>query len=79
MQQLRLPRTADLRSVTRPDLFDGVVTIVAGGTALETSDWRGDLYRNAAPRETAVNLTAIPYHLWSNRDQGSMTVWMMEA
>lgn len=79
VQQLRLPRTADLRSVTRPDLFDGVVTIVAGGTALETSDWRGELYRDAAPHETAVNLTAIPYHLWSNRTQGSMTVWMMEA
>jgi uncharacterized protein len=77
-QQLRLPRAAELRPVTRADLFDGVVAIVAEGKALETVDWQGDLYRNAAPRETTANLTAIPYYLWSNRTKGSMTVWIAE-
>ena len=78
MQQLRLPRASDLRSATRADLFDGVVTIVANGKALETADWGNDLYRNASPREATVSLTALPYYLWNNRTKGSMTVWIAE-
>jgi hypothetical protein len=78
VQQLRLPRTAELRSVAQTDLFDGVVTIVAEGKSLETADWQSDLYRTAAPRETTTSLTAIPYYLWSNRNKGSMTVWIAE-
>ena len=78
-QQLRLPRTAELRLAARPDLFDGIATIVADGAALESSDWECELYRSEAPRETAAALTAIPYHLWANRNAGSMTVWMPET
>jgi DUF1680 family protein len=78
-QQLRLPRDAELSPVVRADLFDGIVAIAADGKALETGDWQDDLYRTAAPRETAADLTAIPYFLWSNRSKGSMTVWIAET
>ena len=78
MSQLRLPRTADLKPVPRSDLFDGVVTIVAAGSALETADWQSDLYRTIAPRANPASLTAVPYYLWSNRTKGSMAVWIAE-
>ena len=78
MQQLRLPRAAQLKPITRNDLFDGVVTIFADGKSLETADWQSDLYRTIAPREADTSLTAIPYYLWSNRGKGSMTVWIAE-
>ena len=79
MQTMRLASAAELRPVTRNDLFDGVVTIVAEGRSVETDDWDDALYRTRAPREAAAVLTAIPYYLWSNREKGSMTVWISEA
>jgi uncharacterized protein len=81
VQLLRLPRTAPLRPVPAPGLFDGsgVVAIATEGMALETADWDGALYRNEAARETPVRLTAVPYYLWANRGAGSMVVWMAEG
>jgi DUF1680 family protein len=78
VQRLKLPRTATLRAETRPDLFDGIVTLKADATALDESDFK-QLYRTAPPRETASTLTAVPYFLWANREQGSMVVWVPEA
>ena len=78
MQRLKLPRSATLRAETRPDLFDGIVTLNADATALDESDFP-QLYRTKPPRETASTLTAIPYFLWANRTQGSMVVWVPEA
>ena len=78
VQRLKLPRNATLRAETRPDLFDGIVTLKADATALDESDFQ-QLYRTTPPRETASTLTAIPYFLWANRQQGSMVVWVPEA
>jgi uncharacterized protein len=78
MTQLRLPRSAELKTARRDDLFDGAVTIVAEGSALDTADWHSELYRSVAPQASAARLTAIPYYLWSNRSRGSMSVWIAE-
>jgi DUF1680 family protein len=78
MTQLRLPRNSKLEPVARDDLFDGVVTIVAEAKALETTDWQSDLYRTVPPQEAGTRITAVPYYLWSNRDKGSMAVWIAE-
>jgi len=79
VQRLKLPRTAELKSSTRADLFDGVVTITAPAKAIEEADWSHTLYRSEPPAEGNGTLTAIPYYLWANRGKGSMLVWVPEA
>lgn len=68
----------------RPDLFGGVVTVVAAGrrrAAPATGHWWP--YRGAADDGAAASghgpelpLTAIPYYAWANRQDGSMRVWL---
>ncbi|MFE0517953.1 glycoside hydrolase family 127 protein [Streptomyces sp. NPDC058954] len=66
----------------RPDLLGGVTTVVAAGRRRRTPD-RG--WWPYAPADTAaasepdgepVELTAIPYYAWANREDGSMRVWL---
>jgi DUF1680 family protein len=78
VQRLRLPRSATLKTSTRADLFDGVVTLTAEALAIEEADW-SSLYRTTPPAEAPATLTALPYYLWANRGQGSMVVWVPEA
>ena len=79
VQRLKLPRSAELKTTTRSDLFDGVVTISANAVALKEGDWQDNLYRTAPPAEEKAELTALPYYLWNNRQRGSMLVWVPEA
>ena len=78
VQRLKLPRQSQLEVKQRPDLFDGIVTLSASGTAIEESDWTS-LYRTRPPKERQATLTALPYYLWANRGQGSMLVWIPEG
>jgi len=79
VQRLKLPRQAELKSTTRADLFDGIVTITAPARALVEDDWKDTLYRTAPPAEGPATLTAVPYFLWANRGEGSMLVWVPEG
>lgn len=78
VQRLKLPRNAELREETCPDLFDGIVTLKAEARAIDETDFR-DLYRTSPPKESPSTLTAVPYFLWANRAPGSMVVWVPEA
>jgi uncharacterized protein len=78
VQRFRLPREAELRTTTRSDLFDGIVTLSADATAVDEAEFT-PLYRTAPPRERPATMTALPYYLWANRGQGSMLVWVPEA
>ncbi|MBI4922676.1 MAG: glycoside hydrolase family 127 protein [Devosia nanyangense] len=79
VQDYRLPRRADLKTATRADLFDGIVTLEAEGIRLEEDDWLDHLYRASPPRTEPATLTAIPYYLWNNRGPGTMLVWVPEG
>lgn len=79
VQRLRLPRDAELKSTTRADLFDGIVTIAAEAVAVQDEGWQHELYRTSPPAEERAILTALPYYLWNNRQKGSMLVWVPEA
>jgi DUF1680 family protein len=77
VQRLKISRDAELRTTTRADLFGGIVTLSASGSAIKTGDW-SSLYRTEPPREEEASLTALPYYLWANRGKGSMVVWIPE-
>ena len=77
--QLALPRSAGVEAADRRDLFDGIVTLTARGSAASAGDWDGVLYRTTPPAAAPATLTAIPYYLWANRAPGPMTVWVRES
>jgi len=76
VQSLLLPRAAPLAPERRPDLFGGAMTLVAPAKRLAHAD--GALYATAPPKAEDARLTALPYHLWANREPGSMEVWVAE-
>ena len=39
----------------------------------------GALYSAKPLASVETELTALPYHLWANREPGSMQVWITEA
>ncbi|MFD4505303.1 glycoside hydrolase family 127 protein [Streptomyces sp. NPDC058457] len=65
----------------RPDLLGGVTTVVAAGRRRRIPDlgWWPYAPAHDVPSELdgePVELTAIPYHVWANREDGSMRVWL---
>ncbi|MEU2423474.1 beta-L-arabinofuranosidase domain-containing protein [Streptomyces sp. NPDC007851] len=65
----------------RPDLLGGVTTVVAAGRRRRLPDqgwWPYTPVSGTEPEPDGepVELTAIPYHVWANREDGSMRVWL---
>jgi DUF1680 family protein len=66
----------------RPDLLGGVTTVVAAGhrrrvPAPAVGWWPYAPASGAAPEAAEpLELTAIPYYAWANREDGSMRVWL---
>lgn len=81
LDDIVLDPTRPLAVKHRPDLLGGVTTVVAAGYRRNLAeDGRWWPYRaagpEAAPAGDLVELTAIPYHAWANRQDGSMRVWL---
>ncbi|MER7922208.1 beta-L-arabinofuranosidase domain-containing protein [Streptomyces sp. NPDC096057] len=81
LDDIVLDATRPLAVKHRPDLLGGVTTVVAAGyrrSRAEDGSWWP--YRaagpEAAPAGDLVELTAIPYCAWANRQDGSMRVWL---
>ena len=68
VRQLVLPPDAKLAFQQRPELLGGV-TVITGKAAARTADSQ-ELKR--------VDLLAIPYYAWDNRQGGEMAVWLPE-
>ncbi|RPE46187.1 hypothetical protein EDD90_9518 [Streptomyces sp. Ag109_O5-1] len=65
----------------RPDLLGGVTTVVAAGRRRRIPDRGWWPYPTASgsdpePDGEPVELTAVPYPVWANREDGSMRVWL---
>ncbi|NUR61169.1 MAG: glycoside hydrolase family 127 protein [Catenulispora sp.] len=73
---------APLTVEERPDLLGGVTTVVASGhrrTPPPTDWWPYQAQGTPAAasyRSTPLDLIAIPYFAWANRETGSMRVWL---
>jgi hypothetical protein len=77
-----LPAGSQLEAVDCPDLLGGVVALRGPAVALPPGPgWEGRLYRTAgtcyvtSPR-FRVDITAVPYFAWANREPGPMQVWL---
>ncbi len=74
---LTIDPNAALQSVWRPDLLGGATEVIGAGRA-HPNQWNG-LYRrfdDLSRERRTIELTAVPYFLWGNRDRGSMNVWI---
>ncbi|MDQ0779619.1 DUF1680 family protein [Streptomyces aurantiacus] len=80
LDDLVIDTERSLRSVFRPELLGGVVTVEATGhrgTPPGESWWPytpHDDTRTTASGE--LTLTAVPYYAWANREDGAMRVWI---
>jgi hypothetical protein len=75
------PATLDRFEVTHDAGLLGGVTVLKGqGEMLTDAGWDGLLYRTNTPSSRKpVQVTAIPYYAWDNRDAGEMRVWLRTA
>ncbi|MFC8721534.1 glycoside hydrolase family 127 protein [Kitasatospora sp. NPDC057198] len=79
-----LDTAAPLAAEHRPDLLGGVTTVTASGARLAPADdtawWPYTPAGQDAPaRREPLELTAVPYFAWANREDGGMRVWIPTA
>jgi DUF1680 family protein len=77
---LEIDPSAKLEAEFRGELLDGVTVVRGAGFAVDTAGWSDRLYRPFGTASEAtrrpVELTAIPYFAWANREVGPMRVWI---
>src|SRR4029077_19874565 len=75
-----LPDQAEVSATFRPDLLGGVVELRGQvEVAPPDEDWTQRLYRtkrSAKQVRRFVDVQAIPYYAWANREPGPMQVWL---
>lgn len=62
VHDIAIPDDAELKSIFRQDLLNGIATIEG-----EVTDTSGNIR----------NLVAIPYYAWAHRGEGDMAVWLI--
>lgn len=75
LDAIAIPDASEL-SVVRSEILGGIAMIRMKGYQLENNDWGKTLYRNTAPKQKAIDITAVPYCVWDNRTKGGMAVWI---
>ncbi len=78
VQDIVLPREADLEAHFEKDLLGGVTILRGNALRRKPVDWENRLYK-IAPEDEETEITAIPYYAWDNRDKGQMVVWVPES
>jgi DUF1680 family protein len=76
LHQIVLTKDTQLEARFEADLFEGMTVITGTASAEDVSDWNGMLYRSDQAKSQAVQIKAIPYFAWDNREAGEMRVWI---
>ncbi len=77
-QRLRISADTNLTPRFDETLLGGAVVLEGEALEADAEDWGPTLYRNRPPSLKGRTFKAIPYHLWANRDEGAMQVWLTE-
>lgn len=78
VEQIALPRQAELQPAFNPDLLGGVVTLGGSASVAVEDGWEGSLYQVQPAAYQPCQLNAIPYFAWDNRQAGAMCIWLPE-
>jgi DUF1680 family protein len=82
LRDVVLPSQAGYTSFLRPDLLGGICVLgLEAKVCPPANAWATSLYRTTRehPEQEAeedVQVTAIPYYAWANREPGAMRVWL---
>ncbi len=82
LRDILLPANVRFSSEFEDGLLGGVVVLRAQAHTVPLDEgWDNHLYRTLSPaprdsRSQTVEIAAIPYHAWANRDPGPMRVWL---
>jgi DUF1680 family protein len=78
LDRIVLPWDAEVLPEHHPGLLGGV-TVLHGQALVDDKDhWGRRLYRTEPPTRTPIELLAIPYCVWANREPNEMQVWIRE-
>ncbi|MFT3890907.1 MAG: glycoside hydrolase family 127 protein [Anaerolineales bacterium] len=61
------------------DLLGGVSVLRGTASLVDEKEWSGSLYRSVPASSHPVEITAIPYYAWNNREPGEMRVWVQST
>jgi len=78
LASVSLPIQSELQEVVSEEWDGGVVLIRAAARRSDPSGWEESLYHTRGIAQTAVEVTAVPYSMWGNRNPGEMAVWIRE-
>jgi DUF1680 family protein len=79
LQEIVLPRNAELKAETDNELLAGTVVINAEAERVSHAEWGEDLYKaNVETISCPEKVKFIPYYAWANRNVGEMAVWVRE-
>lgn len=73
-----LPKDSVLEAAFREDLLDGISVITGRAEKVDDSTWGEGLYMSKERETKTINIQAIPYYAWCNRQPGEMLVWISE-
>lgn len=79
LTDLRLDPNAAFELVAWPDRLGGISALRTRGWLVDVGEWESQLYRPVIDRATVtreIDLIAIPYFAWANREVGPMRVWL---
>jgi DUF1680 family protein len=81
LRELALPESTAPTATFRSDLLGGVVALTGAFELRSPAGvWAGTLYRESGvssqSQSRSVEVTAIPYYAWANREPGRMRVWI---
>lgn len=76
LHTLAIPDRSDFQPCFEPNLLRGITVLRGQGMADDLSGWENRLYRKDRRAFQQVEIAAIPYYAWDNREGGEMAVWM---
>jgi uncharacterized protein len=82
LRDVVLPDEATISVRFRPELLSGVAALsIQAGVIEPDNGWDNRLYRTVhyhvdEPQVWGMEITAIPYYGWANREAGAMQVWL---
>lgn len=77
-----LPRGVAFAEEDRPSFLGRVTVLTASVRETWPAGWENHLYRRVDPTAVdqsnarPIQITAIPYFAWANREPGAMRVWL---
>src|SRR5690625_340545 len=78
LPSILLPNNTILNTHFDPDLLGGVTVITGEALKLKDDEKEDRLYHASELGLSKINIKAVPYYAWCNRDKGEMLVWMTE-